>query len=716
MRAIYPESEGYIERDGVKIFYERYGDGDPTVLFLPTFAIVHSRMWKAQIPYLARHFRVVCFDPRGNGRSDRPISNEAYSDDEYVQDALDVMASTGTERAVLVGLCTGVRWAVQLAVARPDKSLGVIAFAPGIAQLSPPHSHRLQHDFDARLDTEEGWAKENRHYWLRDFKSYAGFFLDQLLPEPHSTKQWEDAVGWACETTAETLLAVLDSPGHGRTTLGVSSPGSSAEAEKLCRSLKCPTLVVAGDQDMCQPLARAERLAELAGGSLVVLEGAGHQPQARHPVKVNGLIRSFIESLAPTKPATARWTQPMRRPKRALFVSSPIGLGHARRDVAIAQELRKLHPDLEIEWLAQHPVTRVLETEGESVHPASEHLANESQHIESECAEHDLHALQAIRNMDEILVANFMVFDDLVRDKHFDLWIADEGWELDYFLHENPELKKSNFAWLTDFVGWLPMPGADDRERFVAADLNAEMIEHIERFPRLRDRSVFVGNPDDIVPRAFGESLPGIRSWTEQHFSFSGYVTGFNPTDLSDREALRAELGYSAEEKVCIVTVGGSGVGSHLLRRIIAAYPEAKRAVPELRMIVVAGPRIDPKSLPAHEGLGVRGYVHGLYRHLAACDLALVHGGLTTTMELTANQRPFLYFPLRNHFEQNLHVRHRLERYGGGRCMDFDAASPEAIDIAIADAIAREVGRDVNYRAVETDGAARAANLLAELL
>ncbi len=129
-------------------------------------------------------------------------------------------------------------------------------------------------------------------------------------------------------------------------------------------------------------------------------------------------------------------------------------------------------------------------------------------------------------------------------------------------------------------------------------------------------------------------------------------------------------------------------------------------------MIIVAGPRIDPASLPQAEGLDVRAYVHDLYRHLAACDLAVVQGGLTTTMELTANRRPFLYFPLRHHFEQNFHVRHRLARYGAGRCMDFDESPPEVI----AAAIAKEIGRDVAYRPVETDGAARAAARIAELL
>ncbi|MEK6271370.1 MAG: glycosyltransferase, partial [Actinomycetota bacterium] len=244
------------------------------------------------------------------------------------------------------------------------------------------------------------------------------------------------------------------------------------------------------------------------------------------------------------------------------------------------------------------------------------------------------------------------------------------------------------------------------------ADYNAEMIEHIARFPRVRDRAVFVGEPDDIVPEAFGPDLPLIRDWTQEHYSFSGYVTGFDPGDFADRAALRHELGYRDDQEVCIVTVGGSGVGGDLLRRVMAAYPEAKQLVPELRMIVVAGPRIDPASLPRHDGLEVVAYVHDLYRHLAACDLAIVQGGLTTAMELTANRRPFLYFPLRHHFEQNFHVRHRLERYGAGRRMDFEADTPGAI----AAAIAEEIGREVDYRPVEADGAARAAAAIAELL
>ena len=456
---------------------------------------------------------------------------------------------------------------------------------------------------------------------------------------------------------------------------------------------------------------RGRTIAEALGWGHVSMAGSGHGPHARDPVRTNLLLRSAGRAVASERAAARHWTRAVRRPKRALYISSPIGLGHAWRDVAIADELRRLHPDLEIDWLAQDPVTRVLEARGERIHPASAGLASESAHIASESADHDLHVFQAIRRMDEILVANFMVFHDLVEVEPYDVWIADEGWEIDYFLHENPELKTAAYCWLTDFVGWLPMPDGGEREAFLTADLNAEMIEHIARFPRIRDRAIFVGSPDDIVPDTFGPGLPAIREWTEAHYDFSGYVTGGSP-DGGDRAELRAELGYEPSEKVCIATVGGSGVGGALLRHVVESFDEARRLVPDLRMIAVAGPRIDPEAFPRRDGLEVRPYVHELRRHLAACDLAIVQGGLATTMELTSAKRPFLYIPLGHHFEQRFHVRHRLDRYGAGRCMDFTTSTPESLGAAIAD----EIGKEVAYRDVETDGAARAAALIAEVL
>ena len=323
-----------------------------------------------------------------------------------------------------------------------------------------------------------------------------------------------------------------------------------------------------------------------------------------------------------------------------------------------------------------------------------------------------MHCFQAIRRMDEVLIKNFMIFQDAVEQGGYDLVIADEAWDIDHYWHEHPELKKAKLAWLTDFVGYVPMPAGGEQEAMLTADYNAEMIEHIEQHPGVRDRSIFVGAPEDIVPLPFGADLPMMRDWIPKHFDFAGYVIGEHPQSFGSREQLRERLGYRDDERICIVTVGGSGIGAHLIRRILQAYPIVKAKLPELRMIVVAGPRIDAASLGAPDGVEVRAFVANLDRHLAACDLALVQGGLTTCMELAAAGTPFVYFPLRNHFEQTFHVAHRLRRYGAGTEMDFAASTPDMI----ADAMMLALSGSGKPNPVEADGARRAARMIAELL
>jgi pimeloyl-ACP methyl ester carboxylesterase/predicted glycosyltransferase len=706
-RARYPDTEGFVEREGQSLFYEVYGDGEETIFLLPTWSLVHSRYWKMQIPYLARHFRVLAMDGLGNGRSDRCRDRHRYGPAEFARDCLAVMDASGTEQAVMVSLSTGAQYQLELARLAPERVVGAVFIAP-LFPYTPSHNsvltHPLAFSFSQRFQLPSPVWWGHMAHWRQDYLASAEWFISRSLPEPHSAKTIEDVVGWALDTDPETLATTLS---HGKFLR------DRRTLSKLARGLDRPVLVVCGERDKITPPRDARALARLSKGRLEMVSGAGHFLHGRKPVGFNIALRDFAEDAfgrerTPRDPTVYR---PDGRP-RALLISSPIGLGHAQRDVAIARELRVLNPDLQIDWLAQDPVTRMLQAEGERIHPASAHLANESRHIESESAEHDLHAFHAIRRMDEILAANFMVFHDVVREQRYDLWIGDEAWELDYYLHENPSEKRVPFAWLTDFVGFLPMDDGDARERFLAADHNAQKVEHIAEHPEVRDISLFVGNPDDIVPERLGPELPMIRDWTERNYDFTGYVTGFDPADLSDRTKLRAELGYGDDERVCIVTVGGSGVGADLLRRVMEAFPQAKELIPELRMIAVAGPRIDPESLPSQAGLEVVPYVHNLYRHLAACDLAVVQGGLTTSMELTANKRPFLYFPLRHHFEQCIHVRHRLERYGAGRRMDYDDSPPEQI----AEAIGREIGREVEYRDVEVDGAANAARRIAELL
>jgi pimeloyl-ACP methyl ester carboxylesterase/predicted glycosyltransferase len=691
-RALEPAATGYVDRDGVKIAWERFGAGQRSILFVPTWTIIHSRVWKMQVPYLARHFTVVTFDPRGNGRSDRPATG--YTLEDHYLDTLAVLDEVGLERPSLVSFSRGANPAAMLAARRPDRVDRLALIGPAISEV-----HWKTDDFWAERESYEGWQKSSAPYWLSNYEDFLWFFFAEVFSEPHSTKPIEDCVAWGLETTPEILVQQEREFDRG-------------PVAALLPEIACPTLVVHGDDDHVRKLEDGEFVRDrIPGAQLIVLEGSGHAPHVRDPVKVNLLLRDFLGE--GERPRERRLVRGRARRPRALYVSSPIGLGHAQRDLAIARALRELRPDLEIEWLAQHPVTAVLEAAGETVHPASREMANESAHIESEMGEHDLHVFQAWREMDEILLANFMLFHDLVRDDHYDLWLGDESWELDYYLHENPELKAAPYAFMTDFVGWLPIddePGS--REAFVAADYNAENIAHIERYPYVRDAAVFVGSKDDVVPRHFGPELPFMPDWIERHFEFPGYVLPFDPADFADTERLRIELGHDPALPLVVASVGGSGVGVHLLRRVAAAFRELRKDVPEAQLLLVCGPRIDPASIEPVEGMTAVGYVHDLFRTLACCDLAVVQGGLTTTMELVANRRPFISIPLRNHFEQNHHVVHRLRGYGAPEPTPYDEATPARL----AAQMLERLGAPVDYEPVETGGAAAAAALIAPLL
>jgi pimeloyl-ACP methyl ester carboxylesterase len=252
-RARYPDEQGFVERDGVRVFWERYGTGEPTFLLPPTYEIVHSRSWKCQIPYLARHGRVVTFDPRGNGRSDRPLDYDAYSRHEAAADAVAVLDATGVERAIVVAWCD-MGDSLILAAEHPERVAGLVHIGPPLrveGREVPPYS------FDEVLDTDEGWAKENRHYWKRDWRGYLEWFISQCLTEPHSTKQIEDCVGYGLETDADTILAGFR--GWGDKELDAKT------VVELCAKVRCPTLIVHGTNDELVEPGRGIALADHLG-------------------------------------------------------------------------------------------------------------------------------------------------------------------------------------------------------------------------------------------------------------------------------------------------------------------------------------------------------------------------------------------------------------------------------------------------------------------
>jgi len=688
----------YVNRPDAKIFYQVAGGGERDLFLLPPCQVVtHSRMWKHQVPYLSRYFRVITMDQRGNGRSDRPATG--YDLDSRYADLTAVIGEAARPPFALVAFSCAGPLAFRYAVDHPDRLSHLILLCGQYAESVPgPFEERvapvIRNDFD-------GWRRR---------------LFARMFPEPHSLKGVEDGVSWAGETTAEILVESL------RAIDGI-------DLHHLLPQVRTPTLAIHGTRDRIVPYRHAQKMvAAIPGARLVTFEEGGHGLFGREAVKVNRLIRDFVQDrpvepvripagsrrMVPAEPAPPA-PRPRRREsgRRVLWLSSPIGLGHIQRDLAIARALRERHPGVTVDFLAAGPADRVVEHWGERLHPASRLLLNESAHFESWAADHELHAFNALWDMDEIMTANFMTFADLVERERYDLWVGDEGWDLDYYLHENPDLKRAPYAFLTDFIGMLPMrddPTSTEYQR--CREKNAETVDHLRRHPEVRDLSLLMGDEEDVLDHEFGADLPNMRQWARAHFRFPGYPLHFEPGAYADRAALRRRLGYREDERVILVSVGGTRAGRPLLQKCAAAFAAVAGRLPDTRMILVSGPRLEPIDVPPGVRIEVRPFVPNLFQHHAAADLAIVQGGLSTTMELAALRTPFLYFPLRNHFEQQLHVARRLGRLGAGLRLDFDATTAEALGAIIGD----RLGRPASWGPVPADGTGRAASLLGELL
>ena len=176
-RACLPDATGTVERDGVPLAWSSYGAGSPALVLMPTWSIVPSRMWKAQVPYLARHFRVVTFDGRGSGASGRPVGAAAYANEEYAADTLAVMDAAGIERAVLVSLSCGASWSLHVAADHPDRVQGLFAIAPACG-FDLPSARRDLPTWTADVPHARGWATYNRRHWLEGhFDAFLRFFF-----------------------------------------------------------------------------------------------------------------------------------------------------------------------------------------------------------------------------------------------------------------------------------------------------------------------------------------------------------------------------------------------------------------------------------------------------------------------------------------------------------------------------------------------------------
>ena len=283
------DRSGFVRRSGQRIHWQEFGSGDRAILLLPTWSIVHSDFWRHQVVYFSSRYRVITYDGLGNGASDRPTDPSFYGDYHFADDAVAVLDATGTQEAAIACVSAGASWALALAGRHPER-VSAAVFIGASVPLAPPDPERAvaAAEFETELPEYTEWSKWNRHFWLSHYPEFLRFFFSKCFTEPDSAEQIEHFFQMGMETTPEVLLA----------TSGLPDQCLDREAAtRFAQILGCPSLVIHGDADAISPLQRGREIARLAGSTLEIIGGAGHEPQCRFPDRTNGLIERFLEGI-----------------------------------------------------------------------------------------------------------------------------------------------------------------------------------------------------------------------------------------------------------------------------------------------------------------------------------------------------------------------------------------------------------------------------------
>ncbi|PVX26379.1 MAG: hypothetical protein CW691_01640 [Candidatus Bathyarchaeum sp.] len=396
--------------------------------------------------------------------------------------------------------------------------------------------------------------------------------------------------------------------------------------------------------------------------------------------------------------------------KRVLFISGSLGLGHIGRDLEVAEKLRKISPNIQISWLADYPATTVLKEAGEKLLPEAELITHGNKKLESNAKNHQANLTRWVMSMRKDWSENAKLVIDVIQREKFDLVIGDETYDLVIELLKDPNLKQFPFVIIYDFLG-LDRVTNNPIDAITTYYTNRLWTKVITNKSKVYDKTIFVGELEDIQDKNFGFLLPNRRKIAEKHFDFVGYILNFDPKEYTDKAKIRTKLGYS-KDPLAVCSVGGTSAGKELLDLATKAVPIVKEEIPEFQMLLVLGPDVPLSYLKPIDGVNMTGYLPNLYKHLAAADLAIVTGGGTITLELTALQKPFLYFPLENHFEQEIAVAQRCERHTAGIKMSFSKTTPRIL----AEKIVDNIGKEVHYAKIPVDGAQKAGEIINTIL
>ncbi len=401
----------------------------------------------------------------------------------------------------------------------------------------------------------------------------------------------------------------------------------------------------------------------------------------------------------------------MEMPKKILYVSGSIGLGHVTRDLAIAGQLRRRRPEVELSWLASHPASLLLKQAGEKLLPEADIYANVNVSAENAARGFGMNVLKYGLNVTRQFARNVKIFKEITGKEKFALVIGDETYELAIALALKRVSIEVPFVMIYDFLGF------DSISRNPIEKLGAYISNRIwtwtdkRLFSDQKNLALFAGETKDVPDKALGFLLPDRREHAEAHYKFTGHILPFEPEEYTDETRIKEKLGYGKEPLV-ICSIGGTSIGKDLLELCGRAYPIIEQKVPDLRMVLICGPRLSFDSVKVPDGVEVKGYVPALYEHFAASDLVIVQGGGTATLELTALRRPFLYFPLANHCEQQIHVAERLARHQAGIKMVYSQTTPDIL----AEKVIANLGKNVDYPPIPVQGAQKAAQLILDLL
>ncbi len=401
-----------------------------------------------------------------------------------------------------------------------------------------------------------------------------------------------------------------------------------------------------------------------------------------------------------------------------LFICSTAGLGHVTRDLAIAKELRKIIPKVKIFWVAAPPVSDYLQVNNEKLLPESSIWPSETLILENTSDGVNLNLAQYAANANETWKRQLSIFQDILGKRTFDLIIGDETYgiarPLFFSILKNDPQTQIPFVIIYDFIGLRPMTD-DEGENELVRVANDRWLSVISGkippgLPKNLFSRLFVGEIDDVKPRVTSKGVVDFREIARESVTFLGNIVRFNPEDYTDKEQIKARLGYSSSPLI-VCSIGGSNVGTTLLELCVEAFRILAEKVPEARMVLVCGPRVNPGGFDLPSGVAAFGYVPNLIDYYAACDLAIIQPGLSSTMELVALRKPFIYFPIPQHSEQE-EIAEKLERRGIGTRMSITGVTP----LLLAESIKRSLCTNVNYSMKDFNGAQNAANYIQKLI